>query len=443
VLPPDGPKLLDRDLFPGQQLSVQFVPATGALCMALFSKLVSISVRRKLASILLAVIIFALLSGMATVAQGRPAVFAVLNAILVGTGVGLFEQFFVQNARGSWFRGVHPLWSILLYTLVVALLFLAAANLSHFLLHGLYHSPVPYSRLPVVLPRVIALAIIGIVVMRAVHFIGIDTLFHLMVGTYHRPVIEKKVIVFLDINDSTALAERLGAIRTQSLIGKFLLDVAQPITDHGGEIYLYKGDGLIALWDWSEAIGKNRMLPAIDAMFANVGRREDEYRRRYGVAPTFRVGIHGGDVVVSEQGDTKRSIGIYGMTINIASRMEEAAKEHRIRCAVSGDVAAALAEAAPPLQPIGSERIKGVSAALPIFEYRGADNNLTASAAARAGGRLASRAACLGVGERPGAGNSIDGGRVEAGGVDLEIGTSFVGGDDRFDDARRRFDQGG
>jgi adenylate cyclase len=361
--------------------------------MAWPSRFVSISVRSKLASILLAVIIFALLSAMATVAQGRPAVFAVLNAILVGTGVGLFEQFFVQNARGSWFRGVHPLWSILLYTLVVALLFVAAANLSHFLLRSVYHSPVPYRRLGVVLPRVVASAVIGIVVMRAVHFIGIDTLFHLMVGTYHRPVIEKKVIAFLDINDSTSLAEQLGAIQMQSLIGRFLLDVAKPITDHGGEIYLYKGDGLIALWNWPDAIGKNRMLPAIDAMFARMEREQEEYRRRYGVVPTFRVGIHGGDVVVSEQGDTKRSIGIYGMTINIASRMEEAAKEHRIRCAVSGDVADALSGAANRLRRIGSENIKGVSAPLPIFEYRIADYRVGAPAAAPAVGRPALPAA--------------------------------------------------
>ena len=38
----------------------------------------------------------------------------------------------------------------------------------------------------------IVFSVIGIVVMRAVHFIGIETLFHLMIGTYHRPVVEQK-----------------------------------------------------------------------------------------------------------------------------------------------------------------------------------------------------------------------------------------------------------
>lgn len=36
--------------------------------------------------------------------------------------------------------------------------------------------------------------------------------------------------------------------------------------------------------------------------------------------------MHGGDVVISEQGDTKRAIGVYGATINIAARLEQAAK---------------------------------------------------------------------------------------------------------------------
>jgi len=64
---------------------------------------------------------------------------------------------------------------------------------------------------------------------------------------------------------------------------------------------------------------------------------------QFGVVPSFRIGVHGGEVVVSEQGDTKRAIGVYGSTINIAARMEEAAKAHNIACAISGDVAGPFA----------------------------------------------------------------------------------------------------
>jgi adenylate cyclase len=330
----------------------------------------SISTRRKLSSILLSVVVFAGLAGLTTRANGRPVIFGVLNAILIGTGIGLFEEFYVQSMRGRWIRNLHPLRAIVIYTIVVVFLFFIAINLTHLLLWRFYHLPVPYARLPFVLPVVIGFSVIGIVVMRAAHFIGIETLFHLTVGTYHRPVIEEKVLMFLDINNSTALAERLGAVQTKSLVGKFLFDVSKPITDYGGEIYLYKGDGLIALWEWHEAVSDNRILRAIDAVFATIRREQPEYLQQFGVAPSFRVGIHGGEVVVSEQGDTKRAIGVYGSTINIAARIEDAAKAYNVACAISGDVAAALIEESEGLVPIGREKIRGSEVELPIYEYR-------------------------------------------------------------------------
>jgi adenylate cyclase len=342
---------------------------------------ISISTRRKLTSILLAVVIFALLAGLATRAGGRPAIFGVLNAIFVGTGVGLFEEFYVQSLRGRWMRNIHPLRAIPIYTAVVVVMFLIAVNLTHLLLWPFFALPVPYARLPFVLPVVIAFSVIGIVVMRTVHFIGIETLFHLTVGTYHRPVIQEKVLVFLDINNSTALAERLGAVQTKSLVGKFLFDISKPITDHGGEIYLYKGDGLIALWDWHEAIRNGRILRAIDAIFATMRREEREYLEQFVVVPSFRIGVHGGEVVVSEQGDTKRAIGVYGSTINIAARMEEAAKAHNIACAISGDVAENLLDDGRRLVPIGQEKMRGSAVEIPIFEYRVVSEGCAISAA--------------------------------------------------------------
>ena len=272
--------------------------------------------------------------------------------IFVGLGVGLFEEFYVQSLRGRRIRNLHPLGAILIYTVIVVVIFFIGIHLTHLLLWPFYGLAVPYARLPLVIPLVIAFAVIGIVVMRTVHFIGIETLFHLTVGTYHRPVVQEKILLFLDINNSTGLAERLGAIQTKALMGKFLFDISKPITDHGGEIYLYKGDGLIALWDWREAVKGNRILRAIDTVFAIIGREQPDYLEQFGTVPSFRIGVHGGQVVVSEQGDTKRAIGVYGSTINIAARMEEAAKLHNVLCVISGDVSEALLDNDKRLFPI-------------------------------------------------------------------------------------------
>ena len=113
-----------------------------------------------------------------------------------------------------------------------------------------------------------------------------------------------------------------------------------------------------------------KLLHAIDAVFAMVQQERDEYLKQFGVLPAFRIGVHGGEIVVSEQGDTKRSIGIYGNTINIAARMEEAAKVHGVACVISGDVAKALPDPPAGLAPIGYERVRGIATEIPIFEYR-------------------------------------------------------------------------
>jgi class 3 adenylate cyclase len=293
-----------------------------------------------------------------------------LNAIIVGTGVGFFEEFYVQSRRGRWLRSMHPLKSILIYALVVVALLLLSILLIRLILWDWNSLPWIYRHFPIVLPMVITFSVVGIAVMRVAHFIGVETLFHLTIGTFHRPVVQKKVLMFLDVNDSTALAVRFGAIEMKSFLGKFLFDISAPITNNGGDIYLYKGDGLIALWPWQEAVSCGKILHAIDAVFAVVQQEHDEYLKQFGVLPAFRIGVHGGEIVVSEQGDTKRAIGIYGDTINIAARMEEAAKVHGVACVISGDVAEALAGPPARLVPIGYEKVRGIATEIPIFEYR-------------------------------------------------------------------------
>jgi len=325
--------------------------------------------QQKVASALLATGIFACLGGITTLAAGRPLELGLTNSILIGIAVGLFEEFYVQSQRGSWLRSTHPLRSISVYVALILIFYLVTAHVTRLLLGRLDDLPTLYRRLPYVLTFFIIYSIVGVLTMRIIHFIGLRTLFHLITGTYHRPVQERIVLLFLDINGSTALGERLGALSMRALVQKFLVDVSQPITDYGGEIYLYKGDGLIAVWSWATAIKGDAVLKTVDAIFDAIERQQRAYKRLFGVVPTFRIGIHGGDVVVSEQGDTKRSIGIYGDAINIAARMEDAAAAHGVRCILSEAFAEALADHAR-IHEIGEEAVRGISTPVRVCEYR-------------------------------------------------------------------------
>jgi class 3 adenylate cyclase len=325
--------------------------------------------RRKIVAVAVTAAIFACLGAVTTLAVGRPVELGVTNAVLIGTGVGVFEEFYVHSERGNWMRDMHPLRSLPLYIGVIIVFYFIALHTAHLLLGRLDDLPNVYRRLPIGFGFFTLFALVGILMMRVIHFIGLKTLFHLLVGTYHRPVQERKVLLFLDINDSTALGEALGPFATRSLVRKFLFDVSQPIFDLGGDVYLYKGDGLIAVWGWTAALSHKAVLRAVDAMFGALERERDAYERLWARIPSFRVGIHGGDVVVSEQGDVRRSIGIYGDTINLAARMEEAARAHGVRCVLSNVVADAIGDC-DRIRPIGEEVVKGMSAPIGISEYQ-------------------------------------------------------------------------
>ena len=333
------------------------------------SRVVSITTRRKLVSVLLATIVFSICGGVTTLAVGRPVELGIANAILIGFGVGLFEEFYVQGPRGKWLRSMRPLRTIPIYVAIVVVLYLIAVHVAHILLGRLDDLPTVYARLPWGLSFFAAFSVVGILVMWVAHFVGTRTLLDLALGTYHRPVLEKRVLLFLDIQGSTALGERLGAFDTREFLSKFLFDVSKPITDYGGDIYLYTGDGLIASWNWTDAIRDDTILQAVDALFIAVADERLAYERQFGTVPKFRIGVHGGDVVVSEQGDTKRSIGIYGDAINIAARMEQAAKAHGVSCILSADVVDALSNRAN-IQMIGEESVKGITSPIRIWARR-------------------------------------------------------------------------
>src|SRR6516164_7728678 len=60
--------------------------------------------RRKALFVLVAMFIFACLGLVTTLAAGRPLQLGLSTAILIGLGVGLLEEFYVQSEHGKWLR---------------------------------------------------------------------------------------------------------------------------------------------------------------------------------------------------------------------------------------------------------------------------------------------------------------------------------------------------
>ena len=310
-----------------------------------------------------------LLAALLSILIGAPIENGLVGGAVAGIAVASFEEFYFQQRHGRWLRFMHPLKSILIYSLVILFILGFAQHMMHLVLGRLDELPAAYQRLPWTLPAAFGIALTAVLALRAVGFIGGGTLIDLFAGRYYRPVLERKVFLFLDMKGSTEIVERLGPVMGKALLGKFLFDLSKPITDHRGEIYLYAGDGLISMWNWDDAVRDNNIIRSVDAINAMMGRERPVYEEQFDCVPAYRIGIHGGEVIISEQGDAKRSIGVYGETINIAARLEQAAKTLGHDCIVSAEVVDALPQSKDQFSYVGAETVRGVSKPVEVYAY--------------------------------------------------------------------------
>ncbi len=196
--------------------------------------------------------------------------------------------------------------------------------------------------------------------------LGKGNLWRLMIGRYHRPREESRLFLFLDMEGSTAAAERLGAPRFLELLASAVLDATPPILESRGEIHRYIGDEIVVTWPIARADdavkGAIATIAALDAL-------APDYVARFGIAPRFRGGLHGGAVAVGEIGDVRREIVYLGDAVNVAKRLETEAGARRARLLVSGDVVAGLRDAGlrARLTDLGEIPIAGRAAPLRTY----------------------------------------------------------------------------
>lgn len=151
---------------------------------------------------------------------------------------------------------------------------------------------------------------------------GPGILLPFLFGRFRQPREEKRIFMFLDLEASTNLAEKLGHIKYSSLIQDCFLDINKKVKEYNAEIYQYVGDEIVVSWPLSSF--KN--LYCIDFFFSvqqQFQERKAYYLNKYEALPFFKAGVHLGMVTAVEVGDVKRDIAYHGDTLNVAARLEK------------------------------------------------------------------------------------------------------------------------
>jgi len=191
----------------------------------------------------------------------------------------------------------------------------------------------------------------------------------ILLGRYMTPKIEKRIIMFLDLKDSTPIAEQLGHQQYFLFIRDFIAGISMALLENEGRIYQYVGDEVVVSWKYSEDNMK-RCIQAVIAARRAVQKRSEDFRRKFGLIPEFKVGIHLGDVTVGEIGIIKKDLAMSGDTMNTTARIRSACTDLNHKFIASKDFIEQIDLKDWQAESLGAFDLKGKSSSLELFALK-------------------------------------------------------------------------
>jgi adenylate cyclase len=175
--------------------------------------------------------------------------------------------------------------------------------------------------------------------------------------------------MFIDLRNSTPIAEKLGSKEYFQFIRDFIFCISAGIMEHGGRIYQYVGDEVVAWWPSSPANAK-KVIASLIASRKILNKNTEVFKSAYGILPEYKAGIHAGTVTVGQVGISKKELVMSGDTINTASRIRSACTDLNQKFLVSKDMVDLVGMEAWQSESLGLVDMKGKNQLIELFALR-------------------------------------------------------------------------
>lgn len=156
--------------------------------------------------------------------------------------------------------------------------------------------------------------------------IGARVLFNSVLGKYHQPRDEKLIFMFLDMKNSTGIAEKLEHKKYSMFIKDCFSLLTNPIYNYRADVYQFVGDEAVLTWTEKTGLQNLNCLKLFFDFRKVLESRRDYFMENYGIVPEFKAGIDFGEVTVTEVGEIRRDLAYHGDVLNTAARLEKLCK---------------------------------------------------------------------------------------------------------------------
>jgi adenylate cyclase len=205
--------------------------------------------------------------------------------------------------------------------------------------------------------------------------LGQGILLNLISGKYAHPFHEDRIFMFIDLDSSTMLAERLGDLQYHRFLNEFFCDLAEPIVAANGAIHHYVGDEVVITWTMEQGLASGNCLNAYFAIVEKIDNLQAKYIGLFNVCPAFKAAYHCGTVVTGEIGDIKSEIVFHGDVVNTTARIERLCSRLNEKILISKALMEKLPLFNDRFQMIGSFELRGKKLTTEVFGLRKASSD--------------------------------------------------------------------
>ena len=310
---------------------------------------------------------------------------ATIGGALGGTLLALVHRFIIGNRFRRLAFGLTIFMETVIDLFVIIIVFIPVTTLSGIWFFGRsftesfqynldYMSTLPFSALVVYL---LVLSMLYNFMKQVSRKFGRGVMLGLLLGKYHSPREDNRIIMFLDLRSSTTHAENLGHILYSRLIQDCFLDLNTVLMDYEAYIYKYVGDEAILSWSVESGLRNNNCLGIFFGFHRQLRKRRDWYEQQYGFVPEFKAGVNMGQITVAEVGEDRREIEYHGDVLNTAARIEGQCNSYQKPLLISGNLANALHDISSyQINEIGELELKGKNQKVKILSVDGENHKI-------------------------------------------------------------------
>jgi class 3 adenylate cyclase len=180
--------------------------------------------------------------------------------------------------------------------------------------------------------------------------------------------------LFIDIRGFTSLLERTDPEEVVKTLNRYFEIVTLAAHRHQGVVDKFIGDAVMVVWGMAQAQAPEEQARLALAATRQIVEDLDQFfavplttRTAEPVRLDFGIGVHAGEAVVGELGSSARKeFSVIGDTVNVAARLQDLTKAHKVRVLLSEDVVAHTGDQ-PGLVALAPTAVRGRTAKVGIF----------------------------------------------------------------------------